>query len=122
MMKSLTLAAFALVLALLPGRTPATAQAQLTPVEVVRIIYEDWEYRPTYSAALQALFALDDARADRDGMGNLDFDWISGGQDDPDYANLEFTRVSEAAVRVTFTNYGDRAPACSSSPARAAPG
>ncbi|MBX3478920.1 MAG: DUF3828 domain-containing protein [Caulobacter sp.] len=60
-----------------------------------------------YGASLRALFAVD---AGRD-MNNLDFDWVSGGQDLPDYQGLKIVLVSKsetaARVRVTFRNYSD---------------
>ena len=60
-----------------------------------------------YAASLRALLEVD---AKRD-MNYLDFDWVSGGQDLPEYKGLKIVvlrRTPETArVRVTFRNYSD---------------
>ena len=58
-----------------------------------------------FAASLRALLTID---AQRD-MNYLDFDWVSGGQDLPDYKNLKIVVLNQTAetaqVRVTFRNY-----------------
>lgn len=60
---------------------------------------------PLFAASLRTLLAID---AQRD-MNYLDFDWVSGGQDLPDYKNLKIVVLRQtpetAQVRVTFRNY-----------------
>ncbi|RYF91984.1 MAG: hypothetical protein EON95_13950 [Caulobacteraceae bacterium] len=60
-----------------------------------------------YAAGLRALLALD---AGRD-MNYLDFDWVSGGQDLPEYRDLKIVVLGKttdtARVRVTFRNFGE---------------
>lgn len=60
-----------------------------------------------YGPSLRALLEID-ARRD---MNYLDFDWVSGGQDLPEYRDLKIVvlkRTAETArVRVTFKNYSD---------------
>jgi hypothetical protein len=63
------------------------------------------EEPPVYGESLRALMEID-ARRD---MNYLDFDWVSGGQDLPDYRNLKISEVNRtettARYRVTFQNY-----------------
>ncbi|MDB5469808.1 MAG: hypothetical protein JWR84_1368 [Caulobacter sp.] len=100
---------------------PALAQPTPGPAEVIAELYrpapdpgpdappieEDPDAPPLYAAGLRALMALD---VQRD-MNYLDFDWVSGGQDLPDYKGLKIVVVNQTAetaqVRVTFKNYGD---------------
>lgn len=99
---------------------PAMAQTP-GPREVIAELYKpaadpgpdaplpegDPDAPPLYAASLRALLAVD---ATRD-MNYLDFDWVSGGQDLPDYKDLKIVVVRQTAetaqVRVTFRNYGD---------------
>lgn len=99
----------------------ALAQPTPGPAEVIAALYqpvpdpgpeapnleEDPEAPPLYAAGLRALMAID---AQRDNN-HLDFDWVSGGQDLPEYRNLRIVVVKETAgtaqVRVTFRNYAD---------------
>lgn len=99
--------------------SPALAQPTPGPAEVIAELYkpapeptdgaepaEAPEGPPLFAASLRALLEVD---AQRD-MNYLDFDWVSGGQDLPDYKNLKIVvvrKTSETAqVRVTFRNYG----------------
>lgn len=98
---------------------PAAAGVENDPLALVQGLYADSraadeepaagpEDEPSiYGASLRALFAVD---AGRD-MNNLDFDWVSGGQDLPDYQGLKIVVVSRsetaARVRVTFRNYAE---------------
>jgi hypothetical protein len=104
----LTLALGAPALAQTPG--PAEVIADLyKPVVVTgpeaEVIEEAPEEPPLFAASLRALLAID---AQRD-MNYLDFDWVSGGQDLPDYKNLKIVVLRQtpetAQVRVTFRNY-----------------
>jgi hypothetical protein len=99
---------------------PAFAQTP-GPAEVIADLYkpvpdpgpdappieEAPEEPPLFAASLRALLAID---AQRD-MNYLDFDWVSGGQDLPDYKNLKIVVLKQTAetaqVRVTFRNYSE---------------
>lgn len=100
---------------------PALAQPAPGPREVIAELYkpvldpgpdapqveDEPDAPPLYAASLRALLAVD---AQRD-MNYLDFDWVSGGQDLPDYKDLKIVVVKQTAetaqLRVTFKNYGD---------------
>lgn len=99
--------------------SPALAQPTPGPAEVIAELYKPVpeptdgaeatgapEGPPLFAASLRALLEVD---AQRD-MNYLDFDWVSGGQDLPDYKNLKIVVVRKtpetAQVRVTFRNYG----------------
>ncbi|MBI1405148.1 MAG: DUF3828 domain-containing protein [Caulobacter sp.] len=106
-------------LALLLAATTALAAPANDPVALVRSLFTETtttdeapetfpQDEPSiYGASLRALFAVDAARD----MNNLDFDWVSGGQDLPDYKGLKITLVARtetsARVRVTFRNYSE---------------
>ena len=104
----LTLALGAPAFAQTPG--PAEVIAELYKPIIVsgpdaEVIEEVPDEPPLFAASLRALLAID---AQRD-MNYLDFDWVSGGQDLPDYKNLKIVVLRQtpetAQVRVTFRNY-----------------
>lgn len=100
---------------------PALAQPAPGPADVIAELYkpvpepgpdapiseEDPDAPPLYAVGLRALMAIDVQRDNN----YLDFDWVSGGQDLPDYQGLKIAVVKQAAetaqVRVTFKNYGE---------------
>lgn len=115
--------AFLLLTALLLAATPsAVAQDQSTPHAVVSEIYSyyndngsmgvwptDPTMRPLFTDRLMALFDADDAMAERDGMGRLNFDPFVNAQDFA-LENLSISTLdtsgNEARVQVSFENFG----------------
>ena len=106
----LTLALGAPALAQTPG--PAEVIADLykpvpDPGPDAPPVEEAPDEPPLYAASLRALLAVD---AQRD-MNYLDFDWVSGGQDLPDYKGLKIVVLKQTAetarIRVTFRNYSE---------------